>query len=76
MNGPDTPSKDGRRPARAAGAALGINLTAGMVFFAGGGYLLDKNLGTGQAATLAGMFLGLIYIGYEIWKFVKASESS
>ena len=37
------------------------------------GYLLDEKWG-GSVWTFTGMFLGLFYCGYEIWKLVKKSN--
>lgn len=53
--------------------ALGTNLAAGMAVFCLLGYWIDKRYGGGGAGpwTLAGMFLGLLYGGYEVWKVVR-----
>ena len=56
--------------------SLGISLAAGMAFFSLGGYYLDRKLQTGMVLTLSGVGLGLVYIGYEIWKFIKSSNDS
>lgn len=50
---------------------LGMQLAAGMAFFAGLGYYADKRRGGGILFTLAGMFLGLGYGAYEVWKLVR-----
>lgn len=50
---------------------LGYTMAAGMVVFTFLGYLLDSKLGKGHGATLTGMFLGLMYCGYEVWKLTK-----
>ena len=55
--------------------ALGTNLTAGMLFFSGIGYYVDHRRGDGQAWTLVGMFLGLLWCGYEVWKLVRFQET-
>ena len=52
---------------------IGINMAAGMAFFAITGYFIDQRAGTDQAWTLAGIFLGLFYCGYEVWKVVRQS---
>lgn len=57
-------------------SSLGLNLAAGMILFSGLGYWLDQKTGGGRMWTLAGMFLGLFYCGYEVWKAVKASNNS
>jgi len=53
--------------------SLGFNLAAGMAIFSYGGYLIDKKTG-GDNWILVGMFLGLLYGAYEIWKLVKNND--
>lgn len=55
----------------ATAATLGTQLAVGMAAFAGLGYYIDRRRGGGYGFTLAGIFLGLFYIGYEIWKLVR-----
>jgi hypothetical protein len=52
--------------------ALGTNMAAGMAIFTGLGYWLDHRRGDGIGWTLAGMFLGLTYGLYELWKAALA----
>lgn len=61
----------GRSPALASALNLGLQLAAGMFFFAGIGYAVDHRRGGGVAFTLAGVFLGLLYGAYEVWKVVR-----
>ena len=42
-----------------------------MAIFTALGWWIDKWRGGGQACTLAGIFLGLFYGGYELWKIVR-----
>ncbi len=56
--------------------SFGINLTAGFIFFTFFGHWVDSKIGKGQAWTLAGMFMGLFYCGYETWKLVKKLNKS
>lgn len=51
--------------------SLGANLTAGMLAFTFIGYSIDKRFGEGETFTLIGLFLGLAYGGYEVWKVVR-----
>ena len=51
--------------------SLGFNMAAGMAVFTYLGYWLDQKMGGGQGWTLAGIFLGLFYCGYEVWKLVR-----
>jgi len=53
--------------------ALGTNMAAGMIVFSFIGYKIDQKLG-GRAFTLIGMFLGLLYCGYEVWKIIRNSD--
>jgi|APCry1669188970_1035186.scaffolds.fasta_scaffold17936_2 F0F1-type ATP synthase assembly protein I len=53
--------------------ALGTNMAAGMAVFTFLGYWIDRwrgGSGTG-VWTLVGMFVGLLYGGYEVWKVVR-----
>ena len=52
--------------------SLGLNMVAGMIVFTAIGYWVDQKLpGDSSAATLTGMFMGLIYCGYEVWKLIR-----
>ena len=51
--------------------SLGTNLTAGMLLFTFIGHAVDRRLGEGETFTLVGLFLGLTYGGYEVWKVVR-----
>ncbi len=64
------------RPSSALGAAVGLGsqLAVGMAVFAGLGWWVDRRRGGGVAFTLAGVFLGLFYSGYEVWKVVRALQ--
>ena len=50
---------------------LGFNMAAGMGIFTYIGYKIDEKTGGGQGWTLAGIFMGLFYCGYEVWKLVR-----
>ena len=52
-------------------SSIGINLAAGMVVFAGIGFCIDKKFQTGPWGLLTGIFLGLVYGAYEVWKLLK-----
>lgn len=58
-------------PAKASALSLGTQLAAGMVFFAGLGYYADYRRGGGVVFTICGMFAGLGYGAYEVWKLVR-----
>ncbi|AEN72238.1 AtpZ/AtpI family protein [Rhodothermus marinus] len=47
---------------------LGLQLALGMAFFAVGGYLLDRWLGTLPWLTLVGVVLGLVAIVAKLWQ--------
>ena len=55
--------------------ALGTNLAAGMGVFVALGYYVDRKRGGGQAWTLCGMCLGLLYGAYEVWKVIRELSS-
>ncbi len=63
-------------PALASAIGLGSQLAVGMAVFAGLGYWLDhRQGGDGTAFTLSGIFLGLLYGGYEVWKVVRLLQA-
>jgi hypothetical protein len=70
---PETPEEKrlAERSLLAQSLVLGTNLAVGMAVFAAGGYWIDQKRGGGGAFTLAGIFLGLFYGGYEVWKLIK-----
>ncbi len=51
--------------------ALGYTFAAGMFVFTMLGYYIDKKRGGDGGWTLVGMFMGLGYGGYELWKLVR-----
>lgn len=50
--------------------SIGLNIAAGMVVFTCLGFFIDKKVG-GVTWTLVGVFLGLFYCGYEVWKLMR-----
>ncbi|MFA5060056.1 MAG: AtpZ/AtpI family protein [Candidatus Omnitrophota bacterium] len=50
--------------------SIGLNVATGMFVFSYLGFLADKKWG-GQAWTLVGILLGLVYSAYEIWKLIR-----
>lgn len=50
-------------------------MAAGMAFFSFLGYFIDQKRGEGSLFTLLGMFLGLAYCFYEVWKVVRQDRS-
>ena len=54
--------------------SLGLNMAAGMAAFSALGYYWDQKSAKGYQWTLVGMFLGLFYCGYEVWKIVKEAN--
>jgi len=57
-----------------SGISLGINIAVGMALFTIIGNWIDKKLGDQHLWILVGMFLGLFYCGYEIWKLIRQSD--
>jgi len=66
--------KDKDRPKNIPGISLGINIAVGMALFTIIGNWIDKKLGDQHLWILVGMFLGLFYCGYEIWKLIRQSD--
>lgn len=50
---------------------LGLNMAVGMAVFSYVGYYIDQKRGGGQLFTLLGMFAGIFYCGYEVWKIIR-----
>ena len=61
---------------RRAGPALsfGTSFAAGFAACSIGGNWIGRRLGKETLFTLAGILLGFIYGGYELWKLVKRSK--
>ena len=66
--------KDKDRPKNIPGITLGINIAVGMALFTITGNWIDKKLGDQHLWILIGVFLGLFYCGYEIWKLIRRSD--
>jgi F0F1-type ATP synthase assembly protein I len=71
------PAGSGERQRAGLGQALsmGTNLAVGMALFAFIGYWVDRRRGGGVRWTICGMFLGLIYGAYEVWKAVRLLDA-
>jgi F0F1-type ATP synthase assembly protein I len=62
--------KNGNSASKAA--YLGYTMIATMIVFTGIGFWLDKEFNTqNQGLTLAGIFLGLLFCAYEVWKLLQ-----
>jgi len=68
--------KDKGRPNNIQNVTLGINIAAGMALFTFAGNWIDKKLGNQHFWILIGVFLGLFYCGYEIWKLIRRSNNN
>ncbi len=64
------------RPKNIPGISLGINIAVGMALFTILGNWIDQKLGDEHFWILIGMFVGLFYCGYEIWKLISQSSNS
>lgn len=65
------PSDKNKNPNNLSLIGIGYVMCGGMIFFSLGGYFLDQYLSSEPRYTLIGMFLGLSYCGYEIWKLTR-----
>jgi F0F1-type ATP synthase assembly protein I len=54
-----------------AAISLGLNMAVGVVVFTLAGYYMDQKRGGGKGWTLCGIFMGLFYGAYEVWKVVR-----
>ena len=68
----DAPENSG--PKNLSPVSLGLNIATGIVVFSLGGFFLDKKYNSAPAWTMAGVLLGLVYAGYEVWKIVRPVE--
>jgi len=69
-------SKTAQRRKLATALSLGYNLAAGVAIFTLFGYFIDRRRGGGQFWTLVGIFMGLLYGAYEVWKVVREIEQN
>jgi len=69
-------SRDNGRSKNIPNVTLGINIAAGMALFTFAGNWIDKKLGDQHIWILVGIFLGLFYCGYEIWKLICQSNKT
>jgi len=67
-------TKDKDQPRNIPGISLGINIAVGMALFTFIGNWIDNKLGDEHFWILVGMFLGIFYSGYEIWKLIRKSS--
>jgi len=65
----ENPDKDSKFY-QSRGLTLGLNMAAGMGVFTFIGHKIDQKFNT-QFWTLVGMFFGLFYCGYEVWKLIQ-----
>ena len=69
--GRDSSGRRHERQALGQALQLGYSLTIGMAVFALLGLYVDRRKGGGIFWTICGMFLGLLYGAYEVWKAVR-----
>ena len=67
--------EDKDQPSNFPHVTLGINLAVGMALFTFLGNWIDKKTGDQHFWILIGIFLGLFYCGYEIWKLIRRSNN-
>jgi hypothetical protein len=53
---------------------LALDMAVGMLAFTLLGHYVDQKRGGGRGWTLTGMFVGLLYGAYEVWKVVRQIE--
>ena len=51
------------------------NIVGGMLGFSLLGYAIGHKMGDIVTGTLIGMFIGLIYCSYEVWKLIRRLNS-
>jgi uncharacterized membrane protein YkvI len=70
------PEKQNSGSGPAPALHFGLNFAVAMALFSFAGHKLDQRKGHGSAFTLAGIFLGLMYGGYEVWKLTRQPPES
>ena len=71
------PESEQGSPGTGAALAFGTQFAAGMALFSALGWWVDHRRAEGsQAFTLLGIFLGLFYGGYELWKLIRAIQAA
>ena len=55
---------------------LGITMAVGIGVFTYLGYRIGRKLGKEEAGTLIGIFVGLFYCGYEVWKLIQRTNNA
>ncbi len=73
---PKEPQKEENSPKNLYAYSLGFSIPAAVAILTYLGSCLDQKLGSGIFWTLLGMFLGLFYCGYEIWKLIKKNKET
>jgi len=63
------------QPKNIPNITFGINIAAGMALFTIIGNWIDKKLGDQHFWIFIGIFLGLFYSGYEIWKLIRQGNN-
>jgi len=54
--------------------SLGLNMAVGMGVFSYLGYKIDQRQSGNGMWSLIGIFLGLLYCAYEVWKIIKQNK--
>ncbi len=66
---------DPKLPRNLPNLNLGFTMAVGMLVFTFIGMYVDNKRGDGSSwGTLTGMFVGLFYCGYEVWKIIKDNK--
>lgn len=51
--------------------SLGISMAVGISIFTYLGYRVGRKFGNEDLGALIGIFMGLFYCGYEVWKLIQ-----
>ncbi|MBA2755454.1 MAG: AtpZ/AtpI family protein [Chloroflexia bacterium] len=70
-----TPEQRDQLSAVGAASGLGCAIVVTMIVLIGGGVALDQAIGTSPLFTLAGVVLGLVAAGYQLWELAQVGRS-
>lgn len=75
--GEETPSDERQRSFVGAAISFGTTFAVGVAVFAGIGWWIDsKRGGETQWFTLGGIFAGLLFGAYELWKLLRLLDEA
>lgn len=66
-----SPNQRARLGAIGVASGLGCSVVVSLLFFIGGGVVLDRALDSAPLWTLVGVAIGLVATGYQLWELTR-----